>query len=225
MGIFKKLFGIKQKTEMIKKQEAEEDDPLFQAKKEAVEKALGEMYYLVGHAIVPFQIGGAVDMYYFPNAREGTAFATMELIESENKGPIPNRNGMFELLAFTRHKVDKQVGAMSGAKGDPFDTIERRVCGIFTTIGNYSYTAKLEPGDTCEIPNDDGENTCLVFDEYKMDGQDFRINGKPCGLLVCIEVFRSEMKFAMIKGSPALFKKLKENSCYPYCDLDRDPVV
>ena len=83
----------------------------------------------------------------------------------------------------------------------------------------------MEPGDTCEIPNDDGENTCLVFDEYKMDGQDFRINGKPFGLLVCIEVFRSEMEYAMIKGSPALFKKLKENSCYPYCDLDRDPVV
>ena len=32
----------------------EEDDPIFQAKKEAMEKILGKMYYLVGHAIVPF---------------------------------------------------------------------------------------------------------------------------------------------------------------------------
>ena len=156
-------------------------------------------------------------MYYFPNAREATALATMKLIENENKGPIPDRNGMFELIAFTRHKIDKQVGAKTGAKGDPFDTIERRVCGIITIIGNYSYTAKLEPGDTCEIANDKGENTCLVFDEYKIDGQDFRIDGKSYGLLVCIEVFRSEMEFAMIKGSQALFTKLKENGCHRSC--------
>lgn len=225
MEIFKKLFGKKQKAEMSKKQKQEQLDPLFQAKKEAMENILGEMYGLVGHAIIPFQIGGAVDMYYFPNAREGMAFATMELIESESKGPIPNRNGMFELLAFTRHKVDKQVGGITEAIGDPVDTIERRICGIFTTIGNYSYTAKLEPGDTCEIPNDEGDNTCLVFDEYKIDGRNFMINGKMYGLLVCIEVFRSEMEYAMKYGSLELFKKLKETGCYPFSDLDRDPVA
>lgn len=225
MGFFKKLFEKKQKTEMIERRKAEELDPLFQAKEEAMENILGEMYGLVGHAIIPFQVGGAVDMYYFPNAREGTAFATMELIESENKGPIPNRNGMYELVAFTRHKVDKQVGAMTGAKGDPFDTIERRICGIFTMMGHYSYTAKLEPGETCEIPNDKGDNTCLVFDEYAVDGQEILIAGKKFGLLVCIEVFRSEMEYAMEYGSAELFKKLKEAGCYPYSDLDRDPVV
>ena len=225
MEIFKKLIGKKQKTKLIDKQKEEKIDPLFQAKKKAMENILGEMYGLVGHAIIPFQVGGAVDMYYFPNAREGMAFATMELIESENKGPIPNINGMFELLAFTRHKIDKPVGAMTGAKGDPFDTIERRICGIFTTIGNYSYTAKLEPGDTCEIPNDNGDNTCLVFDAYKIDGQDFLINGKMYGLLVCIEIFRSEMEYAMKYGSSELFKKLKETGCYPKSDLDRDPVA
>ena len=225
MGFFKKLFAKKQKTEMIERRKAEELDPLFQAKEEAMEKILGEMYGLVGHAIIPFQVGGAVDMYYFPNAREGMAFATMELIESENMGPVPNRNGMYELVAFTRHKVDKQVGAMTGAKGDPFDTIERRICGIFTVMGHYSYTAKLEPGETCEIPNDKGDNTCLVFDEYAIDGQDILIAGKKFGPLVCIEVFRSEMEYVMEYGSAELFKMLKEAGCYPYSDLDRDPVV
>jgi len=224
MGFLDKIFGKKQ---IIKEISEEKLDQFFGHKEEAMKSILGEMYGLVGHAIIPFQIGGAVDMYYFPNTIEGTTFTTMELIEYENKGPIPNRNGMYELLAFTRHKINKQVGAMAEQKNDdPFEKIERRICGIFTSIGNFSYQAKLEPGETCEIPCGEGqENTCLLFDEYKKEGQEFKINGKKYGLLVCIEVFRSEMEYAMEKGSQALFKILKEKGYYPYSDLDREPVI
>jgi len=224
MGIFNKIFGKKQKVEKTSEDAA---DLFYRHKEEAIQNVLGQMYGLVGHAIVPFQVGGAVDMYYFPNLIEGTVFATLELIEDENKGPIPNRNGMYELLAFTRHKVHKQAGTMiSEISDDPFERIERRMRRVFTTIGNYSYRAKLEPGDTCEIPNGEGEeNTCLVFDEYRTEGKDFWIDGKTYGLLVCIEVFRNEMEYAMKNGSQELFKKMKDKGHYPYSDLDRDPVV
>jgi hypothetical protein len=41
-------------------------------------------------------------------------------------------------------------------------------------------------------------------------------------LLLCIEVFRSEMEYAMKNGSEALFRLLKERGYYhPYSDLDR----
>jgi hypothetical protein len=224
MNLINKLFGKKNKEVEISEEQLDE---FYQLKERAMTNVFGEMYELVGHAIIPFQIGGAVDMYYFPNAIEGTVFATMELIEHENKGPIPNRNGMYELVAFTRHKVSKKINEITkGDSENKFDKIERRVCGIFTSIGNYSYQAKLEPGETCEIPQDEGEeNICLIFDEYKKDNTEFKINGKSYGLLVCIEIFRSEMEYAMKNGSAELFKKLKYKGYYPYSDLDREPVI
>lgn len=222
MRFLDKIFGKKQKVKEIQEEKLDE---FFHLKEESIKRVLGEMYELVGHAIIPFQVGGAVDMYYFPNTIEGTTFATMELIEYENRGPIPNRTGMYELIAFTKHKISKQFGENTQAD-DPFRKIERRICGIFTSIGNYSYQAKLEPGETCEIPSDKGDkNTCLIFDEYKKDGTEFKINGKRYGLLICIEIFKSEMEFAMNHGSQELFKLLKQYGHYPYSDLDRQPVV
>ena len=60
-----------------------------EAKKAALECILGPMHDLVAHAIIPFQVGGTVDMYYFPNGIPGTGFATMELIEPDGSGPKP----------------------------------------------------------------------------------------------------------------------------------------
>lgn len=215
MGILDKLF---------KKAISEEKlNEFFQKKEKVMDSILGEQYHLVSHAIIPFDVGGAVDMYIYPHTIEGTAFATMELIEYINKGPIPNRIGMYELLAFTKLKVDDQV---INDEKTSFYKIERRLCSIFTSIGNYSFQAKLEPGETCEIPGKEGEeNICLIFDEYKKDNIDFIIDGKRYGFLVCIEVFRSEMEYAMNNGSTELFKLLKEKGNYPYSDLDREPVV
>ncbi len=193
----------------------------YEAKSEALEKILGKMHEFVGHAIIPFQVGGAVDMYYFPNAMDGTAFVTMELIEPDGSGPRPNRMGTYELIAFTKQKIET-----SNEENSLFNKIERRICGIFTSIGNYSFQAKLEPGETCEIPGEEGKkNKYLVFDEYKNGDEVFEINERKHGLLLIIEIYRSEMEYAMSNGSKELFKKLKEKGYYPYSDLDRDPVV
>lgn len=224
MNFIKKMFGKKNKEVEIAEEQYNE---FYQLKERGMTNVLGEMYDLVGHAIIPFQIGGDVDMYYFPNAIEGTAFATMELIEYENKGPIPNRNGMYELVAFSKHKINKTVNEITKENSNnQFDKIERRICGIFTNIGNYSYQAKLEPGETCEIPQDEGKaNICLIFDEYKKNNAEFKINDRRHGLLVCIEIFKSEMEYAMKHGSVELIKRLEQEGYYPYSDLDRESVV
>lgn len=205
-----------------KKEFTDEDfEQHYEVKAQALENLLGKMYDIVGHAIIPFQIGGAVDMYYFPDAIDGTAFVTMELIEPDGSGPKPNRMGTYELIAFTKYQVEADKDQSSA-----FNKIERRLCGIFTSIGNYSFQAKLEPGETCEITGDEGEeNTCLVFDEYIEPEKTFEINGKRHGLLLIIEIYRSEMEYAMNNGSKELFKKLKEKGYYPYSDLDRESVV
>ena len=193
-------------------------------KQAALEKVLGPMHNLVGHALIPFQIGGAVDMYYFPNCIGGTGFATMELIEPDGLGPKPNRIGTYELVAFTKHKISNKEEDSNNDQ--PFNKIERRLCGILTSVGYYSYQAVLDPGETCELPGkDQGDFNCIILDEYKPNGKSFEINGKKHCLLLCMEVFRSEMEYAMENGSKKVIEKLKQAGHYPYSDLDREPVL
>jgi hypothetical protein len=202
---------------------AEEYEKDYEVKKEALEKVLGPMDDTVGHAIVPYAIGGLVDMYYFSKGIPGTGMATMELIEPDGSGTAPNRIGTYELVAFTNNS--KTEGYKPGDKS-AFDNIERRMCWIFTTIGRYGMDEIINPGETAEIPMDDNEVCWLIFDEYRgPSGQDFVINGKRHCLLLCMEIFKSEGQWAMKNNrGKKLITKLKNAGYYPYSDLNRKPV-
>jgi hypothetical protein len=219
MNFLKKLFGIKTKAREFTTDEYERHG---EEKQLGLEWLLGKMHHMVGHAIIPFDVGGAVDMYYFPKGPvSGTAFATQELIKPDGSGSIPNIMGTYELVTFTKKPMTDD-----DSEEHPFNKMERRMCGIMTGIGNYSFQAKLEPGETAELPSGEGEeNKCLIFDEYRHEGQHFMIGNRRHGLLLIMEVFRSEMQFARDHGSDQLFNKLKEKGIYPYSDLDRNPVV
>lgn len=217
MNFFKRLFGKKGKKEFTE-EEYEKD---YELKSKGLEAVLGKMHGLVGHAIIPFAIGGAVDMYYFPNHIAGTGFATMELLDPDGKGPLKNRVGTYELVAFTRYDYDTDEEHQT-----PFHLIERAACGFLTAIGMYSSQAVLNPKETIEIPGGENEdNTCLVLDNYAPDGKEFIIGNRRHHLLLCLRVFRSEMEYARKNGSEQLLELLKEQGYYPYSDLDRDPVV
>jgi hypothetical protein len=226
----KKFWKRKSKNENIADEQVNEgfSDEEYQAhyelKSQGLENLLGKMDGLVGHAIIPFAVGGAVDMYYFPNHIKGTGFATMELIRPDGNGPKPNSFGTYELVAFTRLPYSMQVYSVQ--KGDtPFSKIERRICGIFTKIGFYSFEAVLKPGDTCEVPQNDEENTCIVFYNYTPDGKNFKIGEKEHHLLLCIELFKSEMDYARENGSQNLLELFKNAGYFPYSDMDRIPVA
>lgn len=199
-------------------------DRHYEIKQAALERILGPMHDIVGHAIIPFQVGGAVDMYYFPKGIPGTGFATMELIEPDGSGPKPNKIGTYELVTFTRHKIPSSDWMKD--KSHPFNDIFFRMRAIMTTVGFYSYEAVLNPGETCEVPSgkEGKPNYCVIFDEYEQQGVDFEIGGKKHCLLLVIEVFRSEMEYAMENDSATVLNKLKEKGYYPYSDLEREPV-
>ncbi len=216
MNFFKRLFGKKVKPKEFSTEEWERH---YEEKQIGLEKILGKMNDLVGHAIIPFDIGGTVDMYYFLNSPfPGTAFATMELIQPDGSGPIPNKNGTYELIAFTKELFNNN-------ENTAFSLIERRICGIFTIIGFYSSQAKLQPGETCELPYEGEPNRCVIFSEYKPDGKDFEIGKSKHNLLLVMEVFRDEMEYSRENGSVELMKKLKEKGVYPYSDLNRESVL
>jgi hypothetical protein len=216
----KKLFPKKSPAPQFSDSEYER---YYEAKCAALKRVLGEMHDIVNHALIPFAIGGALDMYYFPNVLPGTGMATMELIEPDGSGPKPNLIGTYELVAFTRRKL--RLG-QDVPDDDPFAKTHRRLYRILNGIARYSYEAVLNPGETCEFPaEEDAEPACLVLDNYAPLGNAFEINGKKHCLLLVIEITRSEMEYAMEHGSEALLNKLKAKGHYPYSDLDREPVV
>lgn len=220
MGFLNRLFG-KKETQIEKEFTEEEHEKDYELKAEGLENVLGKMHNLVGHAIIPFAIGGAVDMYYFPNHIKGTGFATMELLDPDGNGPKKNRIGTYELVAFTKCDYNTSEETQT-----PFNSIERQACGFLTSIGMFSSQAVLNPKETIEIPNGENEeNSCLVFDLYEPEGKKFKIGNREHHLLLCMQIFRSEMDYARQHGSDALFKILKEREFYPYSDLDREPVV
>lgn len=222
MSFFKNLFGGRKKEIELPTREftEEEYNKDYELKEQGLERVLGKMHGIVGHAIIPFSVGGAVDMYYFKNHIKGTGFATMELLNPDGYGPKPNRIGTYELVGFT--KLDYNENEENQTE---FNTIERRFCGIFTTIGNYASQAILNPNETIEVPNGTDENNCLILDNYRPDNKEFKIEERSHHLLLCLEVFRSEMEFARKNGSDKLINLLKEKGFYPYSDLDRKPVV
>lgn len=160
-------------------------------------------------------------MHYFTKHIKGTGFATMELLEPDGTGPLPNRLGTYELVAFTKHDYNGKDNTKTC-----FNVIERRVCGFFTAIGSFSRQAVLNPNETCEVPNGNNKETnCLIFDVYSPNGESFKVGKREHHLLLCIEVFRKEMEYSRVNGSQQLIEKLKQAGHYPYSDLDRNPVV
>jgi len=217
MGFFSKLFGKKETPKEFTEEEWNKD---YEEKQKGLERVLGKMHDMVGHAIIPFDVGGTLDMYYFPNGIPGTGFATMELLRPDGSGPIPNRIGTYELVSFTKAAYD------SSESETPFNNIQGRLNVILTNIAHYSSQAKLEPKETAELPADEGQpNYCILFDDYKPNGQEFTIGNRRHGLLLVMEIFKDEMDFAMENGSDKLIERLKAKGYYPYSDLDRESVV
>ena len=189
-------------------------------KRTGLEKQLGPMHDRFDHAIIPFVLGGAVDVYSFPKAKGGTALATMELIHPDGSGPVPNQLGTYELVAFTRHKPKAKRDEDS-----EFRSMEQKISGILTIIAQHAYLSALEPGENAEIPNGNDDSHYLIFDKYQAKRRPFRIGNQEHGLLLIMEVHKSELKYARQYGTHKLIEKLRQAKVYPASDLDREPVV
>lgn len=187
-----------------------------------MEETLGKEHDMVMHAIIPYSIGGGLDLYYFPNGMAGTAIATKELCELPDEEGSSNSNWRwYELVMFTRHSLNL-ANAHDG--NTPFGRAHATINAILNCIAPYSATAELLPHQTCEFPAemDSIGGKCLIFDEI---GAHQDASGDTFGLLGIIEVFRSEMEFAQENGGAELIRRLKIKGHYPYSDLDREAVA
>ncbi|MEO1529087.1 MAG: hypothetical protein AAFX06_27015 [Planctomycetota bacterium] len=180
---------------------------------------LGREHEMVMHAIIPYAVGGGLDLYYFPNGIAGTAIATKELCETPGQGSSNDVFDTYELVMFTRHPLSLDD---ANDESTPFGGAHATINAILNCIAPYSVQATLNPSDTCEFPEDMESigGKCLIFDAYGFDG-----NHADFGMLAIIEIHRSEMDYARKRGGKKLIAKLKKAGCYPYSDIERPAVA
>lgn len=206
--------------------DAEDDnsaDEWYDQKSQLMESILGPEHDMVMHAIIPYAIGGGLDLYYYPNGVEGTGIATKELSEAPDEGSSNERFENYEFVMFTRHPISLDD---STDEATPFGKVHTSINAILNCMAPYSAQATLNVHDTCEFPADmeDLGGRCLIFDGYKLEDSAPE-NPAPFGLMLIMEVHRSEMEFARSIGCEHLLEKLKSAGHYPYSDMDREPVV
>ncbi len=193
----------------------------YDHKSALMEKTLGKEHDMVMHAIIPYAIGGGLDLYYYPHGIPGTAIATKELSEIPNEGSSNDVYRSYELVMFTRQPL-----SLDDATNDAtaFGRAHANINAILNCMAPYSADATLNPRETCEFPAEMEQlgGKCLIFDGYACHSDEL---AEDFGLLAIIEIFRSEMDFAREHGGAELIERLKERDVYPYSDLDRPPVV
>ena len=219
MSFLKRLFSRKEEPAEPYDEQAEQ--AWDKAKSEFMESVLGKEHDMVMHAIIPYAVGGGLDLYYYPNGIAGTGIATKELVDSKGKGPRNRAFKCYELVMFTRHAINlEQAQDME----TPFGRAHANMNSIINRIAPYSAQATLNPNETCEFPQEMEKvgGKYLMFDAYPTPDTK---GPKDMGLMLVLEVFRSEMDFARQHGGAELFQKLKEAGAYPHSDLDREPVA
>jgi hypothetical protein len=193
----------------------------YDRKSALMEEMLGKEHDMVMHAIIPYAVGGGLDLYYYPNGVSGTAIATKELSELPGEGSSNNMFQCYELVMFTKHQLD-----LDAAKDEEtaFGRAHSVINAVLNQIAPYSAQATLNPNETCEFPADMPHvgGRCLIFDGYPSYPDD---EPAEFGLLAVIEVFRSEMNYARKNGGAKLLNRLKAKGHYPYSDMDREPVA
>lgn len=193
----------------------------YERKSMLMRKMLGKEHDMVMHAMIPYAIGGALDLYYYPHDIPGTGIATKELSESPGEGSSNDVFECYELVMFTRHPLD-----LDAARNEEtaFGQAHTAINAILNCMAPYSADATLNPNETCEFPADMPTvgGRCLIFDGYPSYPDE---EPTKFGMLAMIEVFASEMAYARENGGAQLLELLKAEGHYPYSDLDREPVA
>ncbi len=210
--MFKNLFGKKPSDAEIEAAET----AFSEAKQAALERTLGPMDDTVLHALIPFELGGFLDLYTFSKCIPGTVIATQELIACDPKRRTKKgKFGHYELVACLP----------PGRSRDDAGSLDL-INPLLNVVARYAFHAKLNAGETAEVPtSEDGPMQPIMFGAFEGNGTPFDVMGERFGLLLVMPLHASELAFARSTGTPALIEKLKDAAAWPYADLSRPAVV
>jgi len=213
--------------EKWKKRKAEKEEALeekaYHVKDGYIQTIFGKEHDMVGHAIIPYCVGGAFDQYYYPNYCDGTAIVTKELVGHKFDSPKNDIYDAYELVIVTRNKIHCLMGEGEHEYDDGY------FIGILNAIGRYSAMAKLNPYETIEFPdgfeNEKLSKRCIIIDAISEPLCNAETNNKKFGLMLIMEIHRDEMEFAMQQKGKELIEKLKQKGVYPYTGINRPSVL
>ena len=205
-------------TDSFDDSENDFEDEWYRWKEGYYREVLGQQEDLVQHALIPYDVGGALDLYFYSGKIPGTAMVTMELSPSPEEGSSNDLMDRYEFVMFSRYPFEA-----SEKTDSPFQKTMRDCYPILNLMGRYSEQATLNPCETVEFPEDmeDVGGRCLILNAWGEECQ----NEYNFGLMLIMEVHRSEMNFAREHGPDELFMRLDEAGYYPYSDMDRESVV
>ena len=197
-------------------------DAWYERKSELMASVLGEPADWVMHAIIPYEVGGRLDQYYFSSRKTGTAIATKELSLLPDRGPSNDRLNSYELVGFMRPPFNRED---AGNLDTPAGRIDRRLDTFLNALARYSEQATLNRYATSAVPKgseNEAEYPLVIFDEYAR----FELgNDQTFGLLAVIEIFPSEFEYKQENGGDALMDLLKQEGVYPFSDPDRETAI
>ncbi len=179
---------------------------IWDARTSALTNVFGPLDEDLVHSITPFSRGGGADVLIFRKYVAGVTYVTSDLTGPGNyQEQIETEIGNYELMICTT--VDSEWAA-----------------GIISDIAPYTLEAALNPGDTMDMdfPNTSKLNA-LIFVEPELPP--FRFWGREYGILLCVGITRSELKYARKIGSEALLDVLEQNDILPYTDFERESVI
>ena len=178
-------------------------ESLWNERLQGLESLYGPSADTVGHAFMPFELGGTADVVYF-NYGEGRLAVTAELTGST--GQQPSTLGHYE-LAIAHRDPDEQWGP-----------------GLISQLARYTHEAVLEPKQTMDIgPATPPDSTIdgLLFDDFGS----FILNGQQCGVLLCIGITKQEKQLCLDGHTERVLNSLRTQGIHPFTDLQRDDSI
>lgn len=216
---------FKAKSNKLSEEEVDAlEEKWYDKKSEIMEAILGPEHDMVMHAVIPYEVGGGLDLYYYPNGISGTGIATKELSFACRESSTNDEYASYELVMYTPEAID-----LDNAYEDnhPFGIAHQHINAVLNAVAHYSAEACLNPRETLEFPADfeDIGGRCFILDAYTGTGRDVPKDEEGFGVMLLIEVFRAEMERAREAGGKSLLEKLKAAGVYPYSNLAREAVV
>lgn len=203
------------------------EEKSYEIKSMFMEKVLGKEHDMVMHAIIPYDIGGSLDLYYYPNYMGGTAIASKELTNYKFNKPKNDWLDAYELVMVTNNVIDLDSIKNEQAEPGSFAYDHKCINSILNMIGRYSNQAKLNPNETIEFPADmEGVGgKCLILDILSEPYVCKETKNKKFGLMLIMEIHRDEMEFAIKQKGKELIEMLKEHEIYPFTGINRKSII
>jgi len=103
----------------------------YERKSQMLEVLLGKEHDMVMHSMIPYVMGGALDLYYYPNGIPGTGVATKELSDVPGEGSSNELYPNYELVMFTRREIDLD---QTRDEASPFGKAHQNINAILNLI-------------------------------------------------------------------------------------------